>query len=108
VCCFRHFVESNLEFVVHDVDQEPYASLAVFATPSHARVPIADDFVDTRMPPLVSALIEIGILCLPPGYHEHQQSAGIEIRFLEKLRLCGEFGTKFLRYKIRRGVPRGY
>jgi hypothetical protein len=41
VCFFRRVVESNREFVAHDVNQEPYASFAVLATPSRARVPIA-------------------------------------------------------------------
>jgi hypothetical protein len=47
---FRRFVRFNRESVVCDVDQELYASLAVLATPTHVRVPIAYDFVDSQMP----------------------------------------------------------
>jgi hypothetical protein len=49
VCFFRHFVESNREFVVHVFDQGPYVALVVLATPSHAQMPITHDLVDTRI-----------------------------------------------------------
>jgi hypothetical protein len=66
MCCFWRFIESNREFVVHDVDQEPYASLAVLPIPNHARVLSADC---TRLRgdsnALASALVEIEMLFSP-------------------------------------------
>jgi hypothetical protein len=107
VCFFRLFVDSNREFAVHDVHHELYASLAVLVTPSHSRVPITHDFVDTRMPsPPSWSRLEYYVPLL--RYHEDGRSAGLRIRFLEKSHLCGGFGTKFLGYKIQWGVVRGY
>jgi hypothetical protein len=106
VCFVRLFVESSREFDVHDRGQERDASLALLAAPIHARVPIAENFVDSRMP---SPAHRLKWGCCVPflRYHDHKQFAGIGIGIVGKSCLCGRFSTNLVGYKIGRGVVRG-
>jgi hypothetical protein len=100
------FVESSREFAVHDRRQERDASLALLAAPIHARVPIAQNFVDSWMPsPAHWSKSECWVRFL--RYHEHKQFAGIGIGIVGKSCLCGRFGTNLVGCKIGLGVVGG-
>jgi hypothetical protein len=108
VCFVRLFVESSREVVVHDPRRERDASLALLEASIHARVLIAQNFVDSRMrSPAHWSKSERWVPFL--RYHEHKQFSGIGIGIgiVGKLSLCGRFGTNIVGCKIGLGVVRG-